>query len=268
MSKGKQTGRLTSQHITTGGATGIFGDLAKAHDGSVGAVGLKVYGILVEKYPKYKFRYRQNITKKEINKKLQSIDARLGQTLFVEASRIKPDGGIIEIQDKKGDWRIILVSEAKFQGKDIDNIKGGILVGKNKNQDLMVAGNAIERAYKNINEIRNYMLDEFHFPYVIFLQGSNFATETVQVFKPDGTFVEIRHNAGGMNRLDRVTASNYCMPINTNYCKNIFIAHKNSSVMLQATSLYARCETWTEAEMETILLDVAQTSIDMLNQLG
>ena len=40
----------------------------------------------------------------------------------------------------------------------------------------MVAGNAIERVYKNINEIRNFMLDEYHFPYVVFLQGSNFAT--------------------------------------------------------------------------------------------
>ena len=68
---------------------------------------------------------------------------------------------------------MILVSEAKYQGKDIENIKRGILVGKNNNQDLMVAGNAIERAHKNIAEIANYMLSESHFPYVLFLEGSN-----------------------------------------------------------------------------------------------
>lgn len=66
----------------------------------------------------------------------------------------------IEVKDKNGKWRIVLVCEAKHQGKDIENITKGILVGKNSNQDLMVAGNAIERSHKNINEIRNIMIDE------------------------------------------------------------------------------------------------------------
>ncbi|MGH7813154.1 MAG: EcoRI family type II restriction endonuclease, partial [Candidatus Binataceae bacterium] len=133
---------------------------------------------------------------------------------------------------------------------------------------LMVAGNAIERVYKNINEIRNFMLDEFHFPYAVFLQGSNFATKTVQVFKRDGSFVEIRHDSGVMNRIDRVTAVNYCMPINRSYCKNIFIAQKNSSIMLQAASIFARCEPWGEHEMKGIMMEIAKTSMDVLNQLG
>ena len=87
-------------------------------------------------------------------------------------------------------------------------LKAGVLVGKNNDQELMVAGNAIEKGgYKNINEIRNFMLDEYHFPYAVFLQGSNFATKTVQVFKPDGSFVEIRHDSGAMNRIDRSNGS-------------------------------------------------------------
>ena len=132
----------------------------------------------------------------------------------------------------------------------------------------MVARNAIERVYKNISEIRNFMLDEYHFPYAVFLQGSNFATKTVQVFKPDGSFVEIRHDSGAMNRIDRVTAANYCMRINCNYCKNIFVGHKNSSIMLQAASIYARCESWNEKEMRKIMMEIAKTSIGILNQLG
>ena len=219
-------------------------------------------------YQKYQFRFRKVISKHEINEKLNSIDRRLGKTLFVKDSKIKPDGGIIEVQDREQRWRIVLVSEAKYQGKDVENIKAGVLVGKNKNQDLMVAGNAIERMYKNISEIRNFMLDEHHFPYAVFLQGSNFSTETVQVFKPDGTFVKIRCDSGAMNRIDRVTAANYCMPINQNYCKNIFIAHKNSSIMLQAASIYARCKPWEGKEMTQIMMDIAKTSIGILNQLG
>lgn len=267
MSKG-QAKRLTNQHISSGGASGIFGEDAQIHDQSVGRASISVFEELKREYPRYQFRFRQAISKQEINEKLNSIDNRLGDTLFVKKSKIKPDGGIIEVQDKDKKWRVVLVSEAKFQGKDVENIKAGILVGKNKDQELMVAGNAIERVYKNISEIRNFMLDEYHFPYAVFLQGSNFATETVQVFKPDGSFVEIRHDSGAMNRIDRITAANYCMKINCNYCKNIFIAHKNSSIMLQAASIYARCEPWQEEEMREIMMDIANTSIGILNQLG
>ena len=267
MSKG-QTKRLTVQHISSGGASGIFGEDAQVHEHSVTSASENVFNNLIQEYPRFQFRYRQTITKKEINEKLYSIDQRLGKTLFVEESKIKPDGGVVEVQDKQGKWRVVLVSEAKFQGKDVENIKAGTLVGKNKDQDLMVAGNAIERVYKNINEIRNFMLDEYHFPYVVFLQGSNFATKSFQIFKPDGSFVEIRHDSGAMNRIDRVSAANYCMEINCNYCKNIFIGHDNSSIMLQAASIYARCEHWNEDEMKNIMMDIAKTSIDVLNQLG
>ncbi len=267
MSK-RQTGRLTDQHISSGGASGIFGEDAQVHDKFVGRASLNVFNKLRQEYGRYEFRLIPTISKQEINEKLHSIDKRLGETLYVKDSKIKPDGGIIEVLDKDGKWRVVLVSEAKFQGKDVENIKAGVLVGKNKDQDLMVAGNAIERVYKNINEIRNFMLDEYHFPYAVFLQGSNFATETVQVFRSDGSFVEIRHDSGAMNRIDRVTAANYCMKINRNYCKNIFIGHNKSSIMLQAASIYARCEPWKEDEMQQIMIDIAKTSIGILNQLG
>ena len=63
-------------------------------------------------------------------------------------------GGIIEVKDKNNQWRIILVTEAKHQGKDIENISKGVLVGKNNDQDIMVAGNAIERSHKENFRIR------------------------------------------------------------------------------------------------------------------
>lgn len=267
MSKG-QAKRLTEQQGARGGARGIYGTDAQVHDRAVRRAGNHVFKTLQRAYRNYQFRFRETIGKQEINEKLNAIDNRLGRTLFVKDSSIKPDGGVIEVLDRDQRWRIVLVSEAKYQGKDVENIEAGMLVGKNKDQDLMVAGNAIERVYKNINEIRNFMLDESHFPYAVFLQGSNFATETFQVFKPDGSFVDIRHDSGALNRIDRVTAANYCMPINRNYCKNIFIGHKNSSIMLQAASIYARCKPWEEDEMRRIMMDIAKASIGILNQLG
>ncbi len=192
----------------------------------------------------------------------------MGQTLFVENASIRPDGGIIEVKDDNDNWRIVVVSEAKHQGKDIENIRNGILVGTKKNQDIMAAGNAIERAYKNISEIANFMLLESYFPYILFLEGSNFLTHDITIERPDGRKVTLTYNAGNLNRLDRLTASNYGMPINTNLCENKFVASNGLNIMLQATSIYTQSEgeRWNDDDMIEIMLDVARTSLKMLGK--
>ena len=187
--------RLTRQHKASQGAAGIFGSEAKIHDTLVKYSAVSVMSYLREKYSQLSFRHRAGISKSEINTVLQNIDKDLGQTLFVSEASIQPDGGIIEVKDDDDNWRVILVSEAKHQGKDIDNIRRGILVGKNNNQDLMAAGNAIERAHKNISEIANYMLSESYFPYVLFLEGSNFLTHDITVERPDGRAVTLHYNS-------------------------------------------------------------------------
>lgn len=214
------------------------------------------------------FRYRKDLSKKEINEALKKVDNYLGQTLFVENARIIPDGGLIEVKDDNGNWRVVVVSEAKHQGKDIENIQKGIFVGKNKNQDTMVAGNAIERAHKNISEIANFMLAESYFPYILFLEGSNFLTQNVKVTRPDGREVVLTYNTGGLNRLDRLTASNYGMPINTNLCENKFVKCNGLTIMLQAASIYTKGEGghWNEQDMIEVMLDVARTSLKMLGK--
>ena len=192
MAKKNQSGRLTDQHKDSKGAVGIFGDEAKYHDMDVSDLSLIAMQLLEKDYPQLLFRYRKSISKKEINEALQKIDSELGQTLFVEDSSIKPDGGIIEVKDDNGKWRVVLVSEAKRQGKDIENIKQGKLVGTKNDQDIMNAGNAIERAHKNISEIANYMLDEAYFPYVLFLEGSNFLTQDVVVTRPEVCYLDLQ----------------------------------------------------------------------------
>lgn len=126
MSKKNQSVRLTEQHKDSHGAIGIFGDEAQKHDHLVGDISKRAKVELEKVYPQLTFRYRASIEKKEINKALQQVDKDLGQTLFVADANIKPDGGLIEVKDDEGSWRIILVSEAKHQGKDIENIRNGI----------------------------------------------------------------------------------------------------------------------------------------------
>ena len=190
MRKG-QSNRLTVQQKEGQGPVTIFHRDAVIHDKEVGNTSLFVVKQLRQEFPMLTFRYRRDLSKREINEALQKVDGYLGQTLFVESASIRPDGGLIEVRDDNGSWRVVLVSEAKHQGKDIENIRAGKLVGKRGNQDLMAAGNAIERAYKNVSEIANFMLAERYFPYVLFLEGSNFLTQNVTVMRPDGREVTL-----------------------------------------------------------------------------
>lgn len=266
MTKKNQSKRLTNQHKESKGVVGIFGDEAKSHDITVGKISLFVIEQLEKDFPQLSFQYKKSIKKEEINEALKKIDPELGQTLFVSNSSIIPDGGIIEVKDDNGNWRIVLVSEAKHQGKDIENIKAGKLVGAKNDQDLMAAGNAIERSHKNISEIANLMLSESHFPYVLFLEGSNFLTETISIKRPDGRVVTLEYNSGTLNRLDRLTSANYGMPINTNLCKNKFVKHKDKTIMLQATSIYTQGngEKWDVKKMFDIMLEISKTSLKVL----
>lgn len=262
-----QSNRLTLQQKAAEGVLGIFDEEAQNHDRKVSNNSKVAMKKLQEEFPALTFRYRKSISKKEINEALHEIDNDLGQTLFLQSASILPDGGIIEVLDDYGKWHIVVVSEAKFQGKDIDNIMAGIKVGKNNNQDLMAAGNAIERAHKNVCEIANYMLSEPYFPYILFLEGSNFLTQDVIIQRPDGSNYTLHYDSGILNRLDRLTAANYGMKINTNLCKNKFVLCNNRTIMLQAASIYTQGDGghWENIEMINIMLEIARTS---LNSLG
>ena len=266
MSKKNQSNRLTTQHTASKGVVGIFGAESKWHDLAVSEVSQLVMEQLQKDFPLLSFRYRTSVKKQEINVALRKIDVALGQTLFLPNASIIPDGGLIEVKDDKGNWRIILISEAKHQGKDIENIRVGKLVGVNDDQDLMLAGNAIERAHKNIAEMANLMLAESHFPYVLFLEGSNFLTETIEVIRTDGRVVTLEYNSAKLNRLDKLTAANYGMPINTNLCENKFVKHKDKLIMLQAASIYTQGngEKWNPQAMFDVMLEVSKTSLKVL----
>ncbi len=268
--KGKQqSDRLASQQKAAEGVIGIFDEEAQNHDRKVSDNSKIAMSKLQQEFPNLTFRYRKNISKKEINGALQAIDKDLGQTLFLQSANIIPDGGIVEVKDDNEIWHIVVVSEAKFQGKDIDNIRAGIKVGRNNDQDLMAAGNAIERAYKNIREFANFMLSESYFPYILFLEGSNFMTHDITIQRLDGSDYTLHYDSGVLNRLDRLTAANYGMKLNTNLCKNKFVHCNNRTIMLQAASIYTQSGGghWNNDEMINVMLEIARTSLSMLGNV-
>jgi len=265
--KGKgQASRLSLQHLKAGGVVGIFGNEAKVHDADIRRFTEKLLALLRQSFPHLELRMRTSISKREIHEKLNSLDARFGVKLFVSTAGIAPDGGIIEVLDKQGRWRVILIGESKHQGNDVQNIAAGCRtkVMEKKCQYIMPAGNAIERVHKNIQEMKNFMLGENHFPYVVFLQGSNFATEALTVQWPDGPLIPIRPSDSNINRIDRVTASNYGMEINRIYCKNVLIERPSGSMMLQVTTIYAQCDLFDSNCMLDVLWTMALTSLEVL----
>jgi type II restriction enzyme len=261
-----QASRLSAQHLQRGGVAGIFGAEAQEHDTSIREVAQRVLLLLKQEFPNLTFRFRNSIRKQEIHEKLRLIDPRLGVKLFCPTATIKPDAGVTEVLDRNGAWRVILVGEAKHQGNDVENIARGYRTDAmaRKGQHIMPAGNAIERVHKNIQEMNNLMLGESHFPYVVFLQGSNFATEPLTVKWPDGTEIPVLPSDSGVNRIDRVTAANYGMEINQDHCKNIVISHPFERLMLQVASVYAQCGPFGFGRMLEVLWKTAVTSLEVL----
>jgi type II restriction enzyme len=93
-------------------------------------------------------------------------------------------------------------------------------------------------------------------------------TQDVNIVRPDGREVTLHYKAGGLNRLDRLTAANYGMPINTNLCINRFVLCNGASIMLQAASIYTKGEGghWNNYDMADVMYEVAQTSLKMLGK--
>src|SRR5690625_622695 len=112
------------------------------------------------------------------------------------------------------------------------------------------------------------MLSESHFPYVIFLEGSNYLTKTIEVERPDGRVVTLNYDSGMLNRLDRLSAANYGMPFNTNLCQNRFVSHDDKSIMLQAASMYTTGDgsRWEPEEMFEIMMEIAENSLQLLGR--
>ena len=96
-----QSERLRTEKVRGQGPKEIFGENAQKHDISVKKRSEVVFETLKNDFPNLEFRIRKSICKKEINDKLNSVDVRLGVTIYLAEASIRPDGGIIEVKDKE-----------------------------------------------------------------------------------------------------------------------------------------------------------------------
>lgn len=140
----------------------IFNEAARKLESSLSYQTKNILIYLKNKYKNHDvtFYLKPSLTKIEISCKV--VD---GYKPSNDRSTVKPDGGILYAQI--GDIHYpILVSEAKKQGtNDIRNAEG---------KKKQAAGNAIERACKNILEFLIYFDNYDYFPYIVFIYGCDF----------------------------------------------------------------------------------------------
>ena len=143
-------------------------------------------------------------------------------------SRMRPDGGIVNIQDSLGNLYPILIAEVKNQGTNDLRAQEGL--------PKQAKGNAIERLGKNVIGFRTLLLDEDIFPFVCFGYGVDFDIDS--------------------SILDRVTTINMFGPLNT-----FGVDRQGPKGEFQRGCFYFRREKWTVEEMTEKLLSVMKHSI-------
>ena len=145
-----------------------------------------------------------------------------------ESSSMRPDGGILSIEDGSGRKYPVLISEKKNQGTNDLRAKQG--------KSKQAKGNAIERLGKNVIGFRASLLNEGIFPFVCFGDGCDFSEDSsivdrVKTIAMFGTLNEIHlHNEGPNGVFNRGT-------------------------------YYFRVPEWTEDEMYALSLEVARRSV-------
>ena len=259
---------LSERQTRDGGGRSIFTTEAKKHDKRCKQVSLEqVLPDLRELYPELEIERWDNLYKTLIHEQLNSRDQELGVHQFREVSHIKPDGGVFVVKDNQGKWRVILVAEAKLQGSNKGRIERGL-----KKQ---ATGNALERATKNIAEVRNFMIDENHFPYVVFGHGEDLTEREIDVVTKEPLDGNATLSVGTETTLklqtipDRITSANYGLPCNEVLVRNRWIKRSDGrETMLQPASLFMRLDPWTNKEMYGIMMDISHFSLKILDEYG
>lgn len=165
---------------------------------------------------------------KDIVKKLRASFPKTEFHYFFESSNIRPDGGILFMENKKGERYPILIAEVKNQGTNALRIKEGL--------EEQARGNAIERLGKNVIGLRTALSSESIFPFVCFGYGCDFSSES--------------------SILDRVVTIAMFGKLNKTYLHN-----EGNKVTFNRGSFYFRDEKWSVSEMVNIMYDIAERSI-------
>ena len=146
-----------------------------------------------------------------------------------DTSAIRPDGGLLFIEGKKGDPLTypILIAEVKNQGTNDLRAQEGL--------PKQARGNAIERLGKNVIGLRTALLRESIFPFVCFGYGCDFEKDS--------------------SILDRVTTMAMFGHLKKTYL------HNQESGKFNRGSFYFRPRRWTVNEMYEVMKDIAERSV-------
>lgn len=192
------------------------------------------------------------------------------------ADGVSPDGGICFIESKSGFKHIILVSEAKHQGRHdgytpISDSGWAKECLRNKKLDpntpieerpKQANGNAIERAFKNSNTFQGLTSIYGYFPYVVFCDGFDFRTIKDYSLFSHQKYAS-KYNTDSPIRM-RLVSGNYFMPLNNTYVSGAKRGYSN----VYPASIYAQMEKWTHQEMVDVFVDVMRKSINHLESIG
>ena len=158
-----QSDRLSQRQTRDGGGRSINNEEAKTFDMKLkNIIPDVVLPHLHKLFPGQQFKHEKKLSQ-ESYARIINPDYKPSS----EKSFISPDGGIIYMK-YGGIWVPVLITEAKKQGTN-DRRE---LEGKCKQS----YGNAIERAHKNFNELREFMsiFNVNYFPYLVFSYGCDF----------------------------------------------------------------------------------------------
>ena len=166
MGKKTKSQGLRERQTRDGGGKSINSKKSKDLDNSVKSVCGQIFGEIQKEYPDYKFTHESSIPKEDIAKKALGRAWRKYRPNSSRSTGPKPDGGIIYAVDDCGNKFPILIAEAKKQGTNDARL--------NEGKKKQAKGNAIERAYKNVEEVKILTKDLDYFPYVIIAHGCDF----------------------------------------------------------------------------------------------
>ena len=145
-----------------------------------------------------------------------------------DTSFMRPDGGILSIQDGHGALFPVLIVEVKNQGTHV--------LRRAEGKKPQAMGNAIERLGKNVIGFRTAMLHEGIVPFVCFGDGCDFAESS--------------------SILDRVVTIAMFGPLN-----KIQVVNQGDRGVFNRGSFFFREKPWTPDEMSRIMYQIAERSV-------
>lgn len=175
-----------------------------------------------------RLHHRKNLLLRDIVSKLRGRFPDVDFHFHFNNTSMRPDGGILSIQDTDNEQYPILIAEVKNQGTNDLRRSEGL--------PRQAKGNAIERLGKNVVGFRTALIHESITPFVCFGYGCDFEADS--------------------SILDRVSTIAMFGPLN-----EVHVFDKGDDGRFNRGSFFFRDEEWNEDEMVDVMYEIAERSI-------